>query len=76
MSFSFTRPDTPPDRATADLAATVEALMASEDVERALFDATERFKGDMSDQAYGEQQRLIEARQGLKDRLASLAGND
>lgn len=76
MSFSFTRPDTPPDRAAADLAATVEALMASEDVERALFDATERFKGDMSDQAYGEQQRLIEARQGLKDRLASLAGND
>jgi len=76
MSFSFTRPDTPADRATSDLAATVEALAASEEVERALFDATERFKGDMSDQAYGEQQRLIEARQGLKDRLASLAGND
>ena len=76
MSFSFTRPDTPPDRAAADLAATVEALMASEDVERALFDATERFKGDMSELAYGEQQRLIEARQGLKDRLASLAGSD
>ena len=76
MSFSFTRPDTAPDRACADLAAAVETLAASEEVERALLAATERFKKDMSDEAWDEQQRLIEAQKQLKERLASLAGTD
>ena len=76
VSFSFTRPDTDPDRALADLAAAVETLTASEEVERALLEATERFKKDLSDEAYEEQQRLFEAQQALKRRLASLAGTD
>ena len=76
VSFSFTRPDTAPDRAHADLAATVEALMASEEVERALYDATERFKANMTDEAYEEQQRLKEAQKRLQERLAQLAGTD
>jgi DNA primase len=76
LSFSFTRPDTAPDRACADLAAAVEVLAASEEVERALADATERFKADLSDEAYEEQQRLIAAKEQLKERLASLAGTD
>ncbi|HET7708721.1 MAG TPA: DNA primase [Sphingomicrobium sp.] len=76
MSFSFTRPDTAPDRACADLAAAVETLAASEEVERALLAATERFKKDMSDDAWDEQQRLIDTQRQLKERLASLAGTD
>ena len=76
LSFSFTRPDTAPDRACADLAAAVETLAASEEVERALLAATERFKKDLSDEAWDEQQRLIDAQRRLKERLASLAGTD
>jgi DNA primase len=76
MSFSFTRPDTAPERAHADLAAALETLTASEEVERALTDATERLKADTSEEIYEEQQRLIEAQQGLRQRLAQLAGTD
>ena len=76
MSFSFTRPDTAPERAHADLAAALDALTASEEVERALIDATERLMADTSEEIYEEQQRLIEARQGLRQRLAHLAGTD
>jgi DNA primase len=76
VSFSFTRPDTDPDRARADLAAAIDTLMASDEVERALLEATERFKKDLSDEAYNEQQRLIEAQRGLRQRLALLAGTD
>ena len=76
LRFSFTRPDTAPDRACADLAAAVETLAASEEVERALLAATERFKTDLSDEAWDEQQRLIDAQRKLQERLASLAGTD
>jgi DNA primase len=76
MSFSFTRSDTDPDRALADLSATVETLTASEEIERALLDATERFKSEMSEEALAEQQRLITAQQTLRERLAQLAGTD
>ncbi|QIK77640.1 DNA primase [Sphingomonas piscis] len=76
ISFSFTRPDSDPARASADLAAAVEALAAGEQVDRALALATERFKADCTEEAYGEQQRLIEAKRKLNERLASLAGTD
>ena len=76
MGFSFTRRDSDPDRARSDLAAAVEIIAASEEVERALADATERLKRDFTDEALAEQQRLITAQQGLRDRLASLAGTD
>ena len=76
MGFSFTRRDSDPDRARSDLAAAVEIIAATEEVEKALVDATERLKRDLTDEALNEQQRLIEAQQGLKQRLASLAGTD
>jgi len=76
MNFSFIRRDTAPDRAHADLAAAVEALAAQEEVERALFDATERLKEDTSSDAFAEQQRLLGVRNDIKERLASLAGTD
>ncbi|MEO6359275.1 MAG: DNA primase, partial [Sphingomicrobium sp.] len=76
LSFSFTRADMDPDRACTDLAAAVEILTASEQVDRALSQATERCMQDTSQEAYDEQQRLIAAQQRLKQRLASLAGTD
>jgi DNA primase len=76
MGFSFTRRDSDPDRARSDLAAAVEIIAAAEEVEKALGDATERLKRDMTDEALEEQQRLFQARQGLRQRLAQLAGTD
>jgi DNA primase len=76
MGFSFTRRDSDPDRARSDLAAAVEIIAASEEVEKALENATERLKRDFTDEALEEQQRLIQAQHGLRQRLASLAGTD
>jgi DNA primase len=76
MGFSFTRRDSDPDRARSDLAAAVEIIAAAEEVEKALDDATERLKRDFTDEALGEQQRLIAAQRGLRERLAHLAGTD
>jgi DNA primase len=76
MGFSFTRRDSDPERARSDLAAAVEIIAAAEEVEKALEDATERLKRDFTDEALEEQQRLIEAQHGLRQRLASLAGTD
>ncbi|HEV2596137.1 MAG TPA: DNA primase [Sphingomicrobium sp.] len=76
MGFSFTRRDSDPDRARSDLAAAVEIIAAAEEVEKALEHATERLKRDFTDEALEEQQRLMEAQQGLRQRLAQLAGTD
>src|SRR5947209_4918213 len=76
MGFSFTRRDSDPDRARSDLAAAVEIIGAAEEVDKALTHATERLKRDLTDEALLEQQRLIEARHGLRQRLAQLAGTD
>jgi len=76
MGFSFTRRDSDPDRARSDLAAAVEIIAAAEEVEKALEHATERLKRDFTDEALEEQQRLIEAQRGLRQRLAQLAGTD
>jgi DNA primase len=76
MGFSFTRRDSDPDRARSDLAAAVEIIAAAEEVDKALEHATERLKRDFTDEALEEQQRLMAARQGLRERLAQLAGTD
>jgi DNA primase len=76
MGFSFTRRDSDPDRARSDLAAAVEIIAAAEEVDRALEDATERLKRDTTDEAFEEQQRLKQAQEQLRHRLAQLAGTD
>ena len=76
LGFSFTRRDSDPDRARSDLAAAVEIIAASEEVEQALVDATERLKRETTEEAYEEQQRLKDAQRELRQRLASLAGTD
>ena len=50
--------------------------ITQQEVEKALGDATERLKRDFTDEALEEQQRLIAAQHGLRERLASLAGTD
>jgi DNA primase len=75
IGFSFTRPETDPAQAGRDLAAAIDALTASAEVEAALAEATLALAaGD--DEAFAEQQRLHELRDGIKERLALLAGNE
>jgi DNA primase len=76
IAFSFTRSDTDPALAARDLGVAVEALAASGEVELALLGATRRFEADMTQDAYAEQQRLVEAKQRLNQRLASLVASD
>ena len=76
MGFSFTRRDSDPERARSDLAAALEIIAARQEVGQALHAATERLKQDTSDELFQEQQRLIAAQQGLRERLAQLAGTD
>lgn len=76
LGFSFTRRDSDPTRARSDLAAAVEIIAAAEEVEKALEHATERLEQDFTAEAFEEQQRLKQAQQGLRQRLASLAGTD
>ena len=76
MGFSFTRRDSDPTRARSDLAAAVEIIAAAEEVDKALGQATERLRQETTEELYEEQQRLIAAQRGLRERLASLAGTD
>ena len=75
IGFSFTRPESDPVEAGRDLAAAMDALSASAEVELALADAT-RALATGDDQAFEEQQRLHRARNDITERLALLAGNE
>ena len=75
MAFSFTRSDTPPDRAVRDLGIAIDALTADGEIGAALAAATERLK-EGQDDAFEEQRRLLFAREEIKERLASLVGSD
>ena len=75
MGFTFTRPDSDPDRALRDLEIAIETLSAQAEIAAALRAATERLKsGDES--AFDEQHRLHAAREEQKERLAQLAASD
>ena len=75
IGFSFTRSDAEPERAVRDLGVAIDALSAEEEIGAALDEATERLKaGD--EQAFDEQLRLHDAREEIKQRLASLAGTE
>ncbi|WP_310467696.1 DNA primase [Sphingomonas sp.] len=75
MAFSFTRGDAEPEKALRDLGDAIDALAADGEIGAALDAATERLKaGD--DEAFEDQLRLHSAREQIKQRLASLAGND
>jgi DNA primase len=73
MRFSFTQPGSNPEIALNDLSAALEAVIARTEIEAALSEATRRLREDVSETAYAEQQRLMQAKQSYNDRLASLA---
>ncbi len=75
IGFSFTQRECEPDIARRDLGLAIEALVTRIDLDAAFADAQRRL-ADGDDDAFNEQQRLHAAREALKDRLASLAGND
>jgi DNA primase len=75
IGFSFTRSDTPPERAVRDLGIAIDALAAEEEIGAALEDAIERF-GAGDDDAIEEQRRLHLEREKNMQRLASLAGTE
>ncbi len=76
MRFSFTQAGSNPEVALGDLGAALEAVIARSEIDLALAEATRRLKQDVSESAYAEQQRLIEAKKSYNDRLASLASNE
>lgn len=75
IGFSFTQRDCDPEAARRDLGLAIEALVARIELDAAFAEAQRRLS-DGDDTAFLEQQRLHAAREALKDRLASLAGND
>ncbi len=75
MGFTFTRPDSDPQRAQRDLGIAIEALSARREIAAALADATERLKnGD--ERAFDEQLRLHAAQNETNERLAKLTATD
>ncbi|WP_309601426.1 DNA primase [Sphingomonas sp.] len=75
IGFSFTKAGCDPEAARRDLGLAIEALVARIELDAAFAEAQRRLS-DGDDTAFGEQQRLHTLREALKDRLASLAGND
>ncbi|MCY7270830.1 MAG: DNA primase [Sphingomonas bacterium] len=75
IGFSFTQRECDPDSARRDLGLAIEALVSRIDLDAAFAEAQRRL-ADGDDDAFYEQLRLHELREALKDRLASLAGND
>jgi DNA primase len=76
LPFSFTRKDAEPERARAELAEAIQALVERPEVEAALAEATRRLKESFDETAYGEQQRLLEMRVEIDRRLANLMQGD
>ncbi len=76
MAFTFTRPDSDPERARRDLQAAIETLSEKRQIEVALADATERLKAVWDDALVEEQHRLTIAKGQTTERLAKLAGTD
>ncbi|MCJ7422323.1 DNA primase [Sphingomicrobium astaxanthinifaciens] len=73
MGYSFVKPDADRAQAAHDLSATLETILAAAEIESALEAATERLEREFSDEAFGEQQRLLGLRRDATDRLAVLA---
>ena len=75
MGFTFSRPDSDPQRAQRDLGVAIETLSAQREIAAALAHATERLKnGD--ERAFDEQLRLHAAQNETNERLAKLTATD
>lgn len=65
VPFSFLRNGVDPERARTDLAAVLEILAATPEIEASLERATQRLKSEGDDEAFAEQLRMRELRQRL-----------
>jgi DNA primase len=72
LTFSFTRRDADPERASRDLVLVIDTLAARPGLDAALDAATARLKEDGDEAAFAEQQRLRAARDEADRKLAAL----
>jgi DNA primase len=73
MRFGFLSPDAEPFQAATELGQAIELLVERPALEAALMDATERLKREFTDEAYGEQQRLLKRKLEFDSRLGQMA---
>jgi DNA primase len=73
MPFGFLQPEAGIAQASAELAQAIELLVERPALEAALARATERFEGELSDDAWAEQQRLLKRKLEFDNRLRQMA---
>ena len=76
LRFSFVRSETEETEAISQLSAALEALRGLAECNAALDLAETRMKSEFTSEAFADQQRLLEVKRDINQRLASLAGND
>jgi DNA primase len=73
LRFGFLQPDVTAAQASAELAQAIELLVERPALEAALAEATERFEGELSEDAFLEQQRLLKRKLEFDNRLRQMA---
>lgn len=73
LRFGFLQPDITAAQASAELAQAIELLVERPALETALAEATDRLKGEMTDEAWDEQQRLLKRKLEFDNRLRQMA---
>jgi DNA primase len=73
LRFGFLQPDVGAAQASAELAQAIELLVERPALDAALAKATERFEGELSDEAFLEQQRLLKRKLEFDNRLRQMA---
>ncbi|MEW9853937.1 DNA primase [Novosphingobium rhizovicinum] len=73
VRFGFLQPDAQENQAKAELAQAIELLVERPALEAALARATARFESELSEEAFGEQQRLLKRKLEFDNRLRQMA---
>jgi DNA primase len=76
LRFSFTKKDADPDRARADLAEVIHAMVEQPEIEAALQSATERYMRTFDETDWNEKEQLRKLRDEHAQRLANLTQDD
>ena len=73
LRFGFLQPEVTAAQASAELAQAIELLVERPALKTALAEATERFEGELSEDAFLEQQRLLKRKLEFDNRLRQMA---
>ena len=73
LPFGFLQPEVGAAQASSELAQAIELLVERPALEAALASATERFEGELSEEAFFEQQRLLKRKLEFDNRLRQMA---